>query len=66
MNEICDKALRDVLLLLQVEVIVAIGKYAEARANLAVTGTELKTKIKVITLHYLACSIILYKKCLNT
>jgi hypothetical protein len=33
--------------------IVAIGKFAEARANSAVAGTELKGKIKVITLHHL-------------
>jgi hypothetical protein len=52
-NEICDQALHDVLLLLQVEVIVAIGRFAEARAKSAVAGTELKGKIKVITLHYL-------------
>jgi hypothetical protein len=63
-NNVCDEALRDVLLLLQVEVIVAIGKFAEKRANLAVAGTELQTKIKVITLHYLACSIICIKKSL--
>jgi hypothetical protein len=31
--------------------IVAVGKYAEKRANLAVAGTELKGKIKVTTLH---------------
>lgn len=62
MNEICDEALRDVLLLLQVEVIVAIGKFAEKRANLAVAGTELRGKIKVVTIHYLACNIILYSK----
>jgi hypothetical protein len=36
-----------------VETVVAIGKFAEKRANSAVTGTELKGKIKVITLHYL-------------
>jgi hypothetical protein len=46
-NEICDEALRDVLLLLQVEMIVAVGKFAEARANSAVAGTELKGQIKV-------------------
>lgn len=55
-NEICDKALCDVLQLLQVEVIVAVGKYAEKRANAAVARTELEGKIKVIiTLHYLVC-----------
>lgn len=62
MNNICDEALRDVLLLLQVEVIVAIGKFAETRANLAVAGTELQTKIKVITLHYLAWFNFVQKK----
>lgn len=46
-NEICDKALRDVLQLLQVEVIVAVGKYAEKRANAAVARTELEGKIKI-------------------
>jgi len=43
-------------------VIVAIGKFAEKRANLAVAGTELRGKIKVVTIHYLACNIILYSK----
>ncbi|PNF24149.1 hypothetical protein B7P43_G00591 [Cryptotermes secundus] len=62
LNEICDKALHDVLLLLQVEMIVAIGKFAEARANSVVTGTELKGKIKVITLHYLLCNTSLCSK----
>jgi len=38
---------------LQVEVIVAVGKFAEKRANAAVAHTELKGKIKVIiTLYY--------------
>jgi hypothetical protein len=40
------------LLLLQVEMIVAVGRFAEARAKSAVAGTELKGKIKVLTLHY--------------
>jgi hypothetical protein len=35
---------------------VAVEKFAEARANSAVAGTELKGKIKVITLHYLLCN----------
>jgi hypothetical protein len=42
--------------------IIAIGKFAEARANSAVAGTELKGKIKVITLHNLLCNIILCSK----
>jgi hypothetical protein len=37
-------------------VIVAVGKYAEKRANAAVARTELEGKIKVIiTLYYLVC-----------
>ena len=36
--------------------IVAVGKYAEKRANAAVGCTEFKGKIKVIiTLYYIAC-----------
>jgi hypothetical protein len=42
--------------------IVAIGKFAEARANSAVAGTELKGKIKVIPVHYLSCNTSLKTK----
>lgn len=44
------------------ETIVGIGKFAEARANSAVAGTELNGKIKVITLHYLLCNTSLCSK----
>ncbi|PSN56774.1 hypothetical protein C0J52_02685, partial [Blattella germanica] len=50
-NEICDEALCDVLRLLEVEIIIAIGRFAETRAAKAVKGTELEGKIKVMINH---------------
>ncbi|KAK3922262.1 Single-strand selective monofunctional uracil DNA glycosylase [Frankliniella fusca] len=45
----CDAALIKVLLLLQVETIVAIGRFAEKRANIAVQDSNLKS-IKVVSI----------------
>lgn len=52
MNEICDEALRDVIELLQVEVLVAIGRYAEDRAKRALTDTELLDKVKIVSISH--------------
>ncbi|XP_069686659.1 single-strand selective monofunctional uracil DNA glycosylase [Periplaneta americana] len=51
-NEICDETLRDVLELLQVEVLVGIGRYAEDRAKKALAGTELLDKVKVVSISH--------------
>lgn len=46
---ICDRALSKVLQLLQVETVVAIGKFAEKRANIAVRDANLKS-IQVVSI----------------
>jgi len=38
LNTACDKALVDVVRLLRVRIIVAVGKYAQRRANTALRG----------------------------
>lgn len=46
LQSICDKSLSDVISLLQINTIVAIGKYAEKRSNEVIKNFELD-KVKV-------------------
>ncbi|KAJ9599951.1 hypothetical protein L9F63_009779, partial [Diploptera punctata] len=45
---ICDESLREVVQLLQVEIIIGIGKFAETRANSAIKGLEHNIKVTSI------------------
>jgi len=54
LQDICDKSLSDIITLLQADTIVAIGIYAEKRANEVIKKFQLdKTKVNLLSYFYL-------------